>query len=246
MTPTPPEAAEAAAPTRWLRRLDAILRGNYTSEAALLQGRVDVDARVLCRLGLLLGGIYGTSLGTYGLFHGGEQAWLQLLSTTVKLPLLFLLTLLVTFPSLYVFAALQRSPLGHLATLRLLLVAVVVNLAMLASLGPVFAFFTASTQSYAFLLLLNVLFCAASGFVSLVVLRRATNSLFAALPADRLRAGRRLLLVWCGVYGSVGAQMGWLLRPFLGAPGQPFQLLRGQESSFFEAVLGTLRRLFLE
>lgn len=244
MTEAPVGPVPPVSPWRWLGHIDAVLRGQYTSPAALAAGRVEIDAGVLVRLGLGLGAVYGASLGAYALMHGGELPWLQLLAGAVKLPLLFLLTLLVTFPSLYVFAALQGSPLGHLATLRLLLVAVVVDLAMLASLGPVFAFFAASTESYAFLLLLHVGFCAAAGVVSLVVLQRATQQLFAPLPDGARAAARRLLLVWCGVYGAVGAQMGWLLRPFLGAPGQPFALLRSRDASFFEAVIAAVRGLF--
>ena len=55
----------------------------------------------------------------------------------------------MTFPSLYVFAALQRLPLDLRNLLRLLLVAILVHLTILASLAPVFAFFAASTKSYA-------------------------------------------------------------------------------------------------
>jgi hypothetical protein len=244
MTAPPPVSASQGGLPGALRSVDEILRGRHTSEEALASGSVTIPARTLVRLGLALGAVYGASLGTYGLFHGGELAWLQLLSATVKLPLVFLLTLAVTFPSLYVFAALLRSPLGRAATARLLLVVIVIDLAVLASLGPVFAFFAASTQSYHFLLLLNVAFAVAGGIISLVVLRRAAQVLFRGAEEPQRRSGRRLLLTWCLVYGAVGAQMGWLLRPFLGAPEQPFAWLRGRDASFFEAVLGSLRGLF--
>jgi hypothetical protein len=226
-----------------LQVTDSVLRGRYTTKESLAQGRVDVQTGILVRLGILLGVIYGASLGAYALCHGGDRAWLQLFASAAKLPLLFLLTLLVTFPSLYVFSALQRSPLRPVATLRLLMVAIVVDLAVLASLGPVFAFFAASTQSYQFLLLLNVAFCGLAGIISLVVLRRATNIVFESGEGGKGEAARRVLLVWCVVYGTVGAQMGWLLRPFLGAPGAPFELFRARESSFFECVLLALRHL---
>jgi 2-keto-3-deoxy-galactonokinase len=49
---------------------------------------------------------------------------------------------------------------------------------------------------------------------------------------------------WVIVFGLVGAQMGWVLRPFVGSPGTPFQWFRERESSFFEAVLETVRNLF--
>ena len=45
---------------------------------------------------------------------------MQMLATILKVPLLFLLTLIVTFPSLYVFSALSGSRLSAGATLRLL------------------------------------------------------------------------------------------------------------------------------
>ena len=41
----------------------------------------------------------------------------------------------------------------------------------------------------------------------------------------------------------VGAQMAWVLRPFVGSPSQPFQWFRVRESSFFEAVWQAIRTL---
>ncbi|MHC4862420.1 MAG: hypothetical protein ACYTDY_20295 [Planctomycetota bacterium] len=45
------------------------------------------------------------------------------------------------------------------------------------------------------------------------------------------------------MYGIVGAQMGWILRPFIGSPHLPFQVFRVRESSFFESFFQTLGRL---
>ena len=56
------------------------------------------------------------------------------------------------------------------------------------------------------------------------------------------RAGT-VFRIWIVVYGVVGAQMGWILRPFIGTPDAPFQLLRERDSHFFEAVLNTLRKV---
>ena len=46
------------------------------------------------------------------------------------------------------------------------------------------------------------------------------------------------------VFGLVGAQMGWVLRPFVGNPNLPFTWFRGRESNFFQAVLQTFLNLF--
>ena len=81
---------------------------------------------------------------------------MQVLASMVKVPLLFYLTLLVTFPSLYVFNALVGSRLRLGTVVRLLVASLGVMVAVLASLGPIVAFFSVSTASYPFMLLFNV------------------------------------------------------------------------------------------
>ena len=59
--------------------------------------------------------------------------------------------------------------------------------------------------------------------------------------------GRHVKLVfrcWVVVFGLVGAQMGWVLRPFVGDPDLPFQWFRQRESNFFQAVWQSLTALF--
>jgi hypothetical protein len=70
-----------------------------------------------------------------------------------------------------------------------------------------------------------------------------------AKPLPRPAAGERTtasttFLVWVVIYALVGAQMGWILRPFVGSPDLSFQLLRGREANFFIDVLRTLGQLF--
>jgi hypothetical protein len=42
--------------------------------------------------------------------------------------------------------------------------------------------------------------------------------------------------VWVLVFALVGAQMSWMLRPFIGAPGTPVTFFRAREGNFFQAV----------
>ena len=58
--------------------------------------------------------------------------------------------------------------------------------------------------------------------------------------------GQQVKLVfgcWVTAFALVGAQMSWLLRPFLGSPDRPFSFFRARESNFFEAVWSHLTRL---
>jgi hypothetical protein len=61
----------------------------------------------------------------------------------------------------------------------------------------------------------------------------------AAEHAARDRA-RRIFRVWLLLYGVVGAQMGWILRPFIGNPHLPFQMFRARWSNVFEFLMRTV------
>jgi hypothetical protein len=250
-----------------LLRVDTLLRGGFTKREALRAGRVEAGVRELSLAALPLGVAYGLFMGLYAVLRGGSGSGLQLLATALKVPLLFLLTLVVTLPSLYVLSALARSRLSFTHTVRLLLAAVTVNLALLASFGPVTAFFTLSTESYPFMILLNVGFFAISGIMGLLFLRKALDVVFETEPiepassvgkppeADSIAArvwrstrqhdpAAQVFSAWTLIYAVVGAQMGWILRPFIGAPGQPFQWFRQRESNFFVVVWESFLRLF--
>jgi hypothetical protein len=246
-----------------LARIDTLLRGGFTQRDQLRGGRVEVQVRELALAALPLGVAYGVFMGLYAVVRGGAGSGLQLLAAALKVPLLFLLTLIVTLPSLYVLSALARSRLSFTHTVRLLLASVTVNLALLASFGPVTGFFTLSTESYPFMILLNVAFFTVSGIVGLVFLRKALDVVFESEPAGAVppsgpapssvhapRSAKsvdpaaRVFSAWTLIYAVVGAQMGWILRPFIGAPSVPFRWFRERDSNFFVVVWESFQRLF--
>ena len=50
--------------------------------------------------------------------------------------------------------------------------------------------------------------------------------------------------VWLVLYALVGAQMGWILRPFILDPDLPFVLFRGREQNVFIDVVTSIGKLF--
>ena len=272
----------------WLRHLDSLLRGDVTRPEELRAGRVNIDSRGMAAVIVLLAMIYGLCMGSYSLLKIVPESlddpmmrYKQLVATTIKLPALFYLTLLVTFPSLYVFNALVGSRLSLTNVLRLLVASLAVNLAVLASLGPIVLFFSLTTTSYAFIQLLNVFMFSVAGVLGLIFLRQTLHRLTAvgdvtdatesasiegepaaAPPGDHDesvdspsaldmplgqtlgRHTRSVFACWMVVFAVVGAQMGWVLRPFIGHPGLPFEWFRERKSNFFEAVLNALQGLF--
>jgi hypothetical protein len=266
----------------WFRQLDELLRGKRTQPEALASGEVRLPLRAFLPLAIVLGVIYGFFMGWYAIFGRDPVVWLQTVSSLIKLPALFLLTLAVTFPSLYVFNALVGCRLTFGSTLRLLVAAIVVNLCVAASFGPILAFFTVSTTSYAFMVVLNVALLGVSGLVAMIFLLQTLRRLSSPplpiapptrpaatvtegpvppappipvreagpldkpnvqYPPEALGAANFIFQVWVIIYALVGAQMGWLLRPFILAPDLPFVWLRGREGDFFSAVAGQVRTL---
>ncbi|MEX0655728.1 MAG: hypothetical protein WD534_08680 [Phycisphaeraceae bacterium] len=67
-----------------------------------------------------------------------------------------------------------------------------------------------------------------------------------ALESDGLgtdRRARAVFRIWVVVFALIGAQMSWVLRPFIGNPGQPFTWFRAREGNFFLAVADALKNL---
>src|SRR5205823_8904312 len=104
-----------------IRELDRTLRGEATSLPALRRGTVRVSAGGLLGGLVGMGAVYGVCMASFTMFQGGDQWWLQMIATALKVPALFLMTLFVTFPSLYVFSALVGCRLSFRTLFRLLL-----------------------------------------------------------------------------------------------------------------------------
>jgi len=282
---------------RWWRELDRILRGDATRASELSRGTLDVPVGGLSLVLLILALTYGACMGSFALFKEGGPSFWQLVASTVKVPALFVLTLGITLPSLYVFNALVGSKLPLDAVMKLLVAALGVMMAVLASIGPIVFFFSVSTTSYPFMVLVNVAVFAASGALGLAFLLQTLQRLSDAMrPADTspesepialqnlqrlsdairpgdpapepepLALGERrpvtlgalepeegqvlgrhvktVFRIWVVLFGLVGAQMGWVLRPFIGNPKVAFFWFRPRQSNFFQAVLNALGSLF--
>lgn len=268
--------------------LDRLLRGEMTRPEALSGKSLPVSARGLATVCVLLAMFYGACMGSFSLLKTSPPGLddsigpvLQVAASMLKTPALFLLTLVVTLPSLYVANALIGSRLTLLGMTRLLTASIAVNLAVLASLGTIVLFFSLTTTSYPFVVLLNVAAFGVAGVLGLSFLLQTLHRVLTptvvmtVVPSEDAAADepsgedddedhkatpsaldmpagqvigdhtRVVFRCWVVLFSLVGAQMGWVLRPFIGNPDQPFALFRGRESNFFASVLGSLRELLL-
>lgn len=268
---------------KWLRQLDQILRGDATHITSLERGRIEIPVAGVLVVSTLLAIVYGLCIGAYAVIRTARSdtgvthdAMMQMLASAVKFPLLFALTFLVTFPSLYVFNAIVGSRLSVLSVARLLISMIAVMMAVLASLGPILVFFSASTTSYTFMKLLNVVMAGIAGSLGLAFLLRTLGRLVmvqeiamsraiaptsecdsqehdpapqpVTSPLQRIhsptdRKAAMVFQIWVVVFSVVGAQMSWVLRPFIGSPDMAFSWFRERDSNFFLDVARSLGEL---
>ena len=266
----------------WFARIDALLRGDLRKNQHDSEGAIDFPIIQVVVVSIALAAIFGASIGSFAAVSARvpRDGWMQLLASTVKAPLLFYLTLLVTFPSLYVFNALMGSRLNILSALRLLVASIAVMVAVLASVGPIIVFFAFSTPGgrtgHRFILLLVVALCSIAGLLGLGFLLKMLNrhtrldtsridnqsnptaievpiqpAIQAELAPPRMvgnastsTSAYAIFRVWVFVFAIVGAQMSWVLRPFIGSPDMEFSWFRERSGNFFQAVFHMVTMLF--
>ncbi|MGN9806992.1 hypothetical protein [Micromonospora sp. L32] len=291
------------------------------------------------------------ALACYGAVLGAFHGVLMALTSAVKLPLLFLITLAICLPTLYLFNLVFGARLSVRQSVALVMVAITVTSMLAVAFAPISLFFLITAPDYGFFKLLNVAILTLSAVVGLRFLTggmqvlnahgllapsaaAAANGTQAAVaapaapaavpaqpasgepvaepvavgagangttpaaeaqpvavvpaqpavgvpaqpvvlaghpmaafppgmvPPGYAGAGRpwatppvrrgeserpasmTLLYVWILLFGFVGTQLAWTLRPFVGSPGEDFALFRSIEGNFYAEILRTLGNLF--
>ncbi|MEU7904033.1 hypothetical protein [Actinoplanes sp. NPDC049118] len=263
------------------------------------------------------------ALACYGAVLGSFNGVLMALTSAAKLPLLFLVTLAICLPTLYLFNLVFGARLSVRQSLALVMVALTVTAMLAVAFAPIALFFLITAPDYGFFKLLNVSILALSALVGLRFLTGGMRVLNehgllspakpaveqqqeapagapavpaapAAVPANgsggtatltapapapvqapaqavvppgymltpigghqHQRPGRpapkpaqptppsmTLLYIWILLFGFVGTQLAWTLRPFFGSPGMKFSLYRDIDGNFYAEIFRTLSNLF--
>ena len=212
--------------------VDDLLRYPYRFVHELAHGinlPQKIQAMVICSLLFLAS--YGTLLGST---HSGAQ----MVSTAIKTPLLFLVTLLICAPTLYIINLLFGFNLTFSQSVSLVLMDITITATLLLSFAPVTLLFVLTVpETYASFVFLNFIFYSfasaiGGGFLYQAVKQIATSPKLPTKP---------LLFVWFIVYGFVGTQLAWRLRPFIGHPNEPFVLFRHLEGDVYTSIFELFR-----
>lgn len=177
-------------------------------------------------------------IALYGAIIGSTHGGLQMLSSAFKLPALYLLTLLICLPTLYFMDVVLGSTRLFGQYVALLLASMSMISVMLFGFAPVTLFFRLSIDDYWFFLLLNIIILGFTGVVGVRFFYKSMMNLIAKEKDGEISANRhKLIKGWLFLYGFVGSQLGWTLRPFVGTPEEPFALFREIEGNFYIQVV---------
>jgi MFS family permease len=216
--------------------------------------------------------VFGLPLGAGGLA--------QVLSSGIKLPLVFLVAALVCLPTLFMACRVIGVPLGAMQAAALIAVAMAISGVFAVALLPISLFFLLTTGALFFKVLTLVLLVLvavagvrvmAAGLAAVTTVPAAHNGLVdapvrpngslrtvisangsvdgpslsspAAEPMPPAKTIRRLVYAWGVLFGLVGSQLGWVLRPIFGAPDERFAVLKSIDGSFLGDLVHTISQM---
>lgn len=179
---------------------------------------------------------FGAAVGSY------TGRW-QIVTDAIKMPVYMLGTLAISFGAMHLFAA---RDLRARETFAVAMETVALNAVVLGALAPIVWLMSLSLpfspglhdadaqRGYRILILILTASVAAGGIAGVARLR------------SRL-ANPKLVAIWVLLYQFTGAQMAWLLKPWVSCTGRDDRFLPLQENlkgNFYEAVWNTALSFF--
>jgi len=185
---------------------------------------------------VILAFVYGVVMGCYNGFY-------QALSSGVKMPILFLLLIVICFPAFYVIQSVLGSRLSISQITAIILSGFIYTTSIMVSFSTIVLFFMITGSNYAFIKLLHVAVIALAGLFGM---KHIVDALTYSCEKKKIypRTGIVVFRFWIIILFFVGSQLSWSLRPFVGVKNQPFELFRKQEGNFYQAVIHTFVDLF--
>lgn len=224
-------------------KMDALLRGDVPFLVSWTD-RLTVPRALICTTTIILGcGLFGAAIG---MWHSPLQAFYS----AVKLPLALLLTAIGNALLNGMLAPLLGLNIGFRQSLLAILMSFTIAAIILGGFSPIIAFVvwnvpslsthaTSATLVYSFIMIVLVGVIAFAGTTANLRLLQLLNNLSTAV------IGRRILFAWLTVNLFLGAQLSWILRPFIGSPTLPVEFLRTEafKGTFYEAVFYSIKNL---
>ncbi len=184
-------------------------------------------------------------LMAYGFTLGLTKSPLQAVSSSIKMPILFLSTMAFSLPALYFFSlALLGTPFRMVQVLTIVLAGISVTAFLLLGLAPITLFFVMTSSNYAFSQLLAVVFVGISALIGIYFLWRGLTLIETTREGTFKSVGKYILGLWMVLFGFVGTQLTWRLSPFIGRPEDRFYIIKPSRDNFYVDVVNAIQQAF--
>lgn len=180
-------------------------------------------------------------IAAFGFSIGLRHSWMQALATAVKLPLLFILTGIICFPTLFILQAFIGVQLSFKQLGSFLIVCITISGTILLSFIPIIIFFLISGTPYEAYKIINVIILAFAGFSGFYIFKKHLILKLVALnDLAILNRGRLIIHFWILLYGCIGANLGFILSPVFGDENVPFIWFTTSSENFFTHLIHLL------
>lgn len=178
----------------------------------------------------------------YGLVMGCYSGYLQALTAGIKVPVLFLLSLLICFPAFFVLQYILGSKmlLSHMTVI--ILSGFVLTGAIMVSFAPIVVLFVLTGGNYYFLQLLHIAIFIVAGIFGM---KTVLDALKYSCEQKNVypRIGVEIFKFWVVILAFVGVQLAWNMQPFLAEKTEGYALFKKYNGNFYTAVLYSFQQL---
>ena len=178
----------------------------------------------------------------YGVVMGSYSGALQALTAGIKVPVLFLLSLIICFPAFFVLQFILGSKmlLSHMTII--ILSGFVLTSAIMLSFTPIIILFVLTGGNYYFLQLLHIAVFAVAGIFGM---KTVLDALKYSCEQKNVypKTGVEVFRFWAVILAFVGIQLAWNLQPFLAEKTEGYAMFKKYKGNFYTAVIYSIQQL---
>jgi hypothetical protein len=182
-----------------------------------------VDSHVLI---ILCTVIYGAILGFF-------VKDIQILLNAIKIPLLFLLTLYIALPIIFIVDVLQGNKINLSQTTTLILIGFNNIAIILLAFTPLMLFFILTALDYTFIVILNIAICGFAGYFGIYSIYINYKMFY------NIDTWPHSLSIGSFIIVFVGTQLAWTLRPFFHSYSE---FIRPVSGNFYVALASIIQK----
>lgn len=175
-------------------------------------------------------------LAVFGAMIGASHSILQAATSFIKLPVVFFITGLICFPTLYIFLSLFGFKTSLRGVAQFCLISVSIMGIILIAFAPISLFFLVVGTPYQVFKMINVLMMAISGISGIYIFDRYLMVNLDPEHPNKVRI-KRFMRLWQVMYGVIGANLGFAISPIFGDPSVPFMFLSNANENFFTHII---------